>query len=70
MVEILDLNSLLAQLILAIGAAMLFGNGYAIYKERKGERPKDAPGEFRAPRAWFLMTVGLLMAVWGLASLI
>ena len=68
-IDILGLNDLLAQLILAVGAAMVLGNGYAIYKARKGETPKGVEGEFRKGRAWWLLTVGFFIAVWGIASL-
>ena len=69
MTEILNLDSLLAQLVLALGAAMLIGNGLAIYHHRKGRHPKHAAGPFRAVRAWWLSAVGLVMTAWGLASL-
>lgn len=70
MTEILDLDSLLAQLILAVGAALLLGNAYAIFQNSRGRAPKGAEGHFRAPRAWFLAAAGLVMTVWGLASLL
>ena len=69
-VDVLGLNSLLAQLILAVGLAMVLGNGYALYKHRKGEAPKGAQGEFRASRAYWLLTVGVVITIWGSASLI
>ncbi len=69
MVDILNLDTLLAQLVLALGAALVLGNGAAIYMNWRGKTPKKATGEFRAPRAWFLLAVGLVIAVWGLASL-
>lgn len=70
MIDIFDLNSLLAQLILGLGAALLAGNLYALFMDRRGVRPKDAQGELRKGRAWFLAGVGLIIATWGLASLI
>ncbi len=69
-VDILGLNDLLAQLILAVGAAMILGNGFAIYQDSRGKAPKDAEGTFNAVRAWWLFGVGLLIAVWGIASLL
>ncbi len=69
-IDILGLNDLLAQLILAVGAAMVLGNGFAIYTARKGEAPQGVDGEFRKGRAWWLMGVGILIAVWGIASLV
>ncbi len=70
MVDILNLDTLLAQLVAALGAALVVGNGAAIYVHWRGKTPKRAPGEFRAPRAWFLLAVGLVIGVWGLASLL
>jgi len=69
-VDVLGLDTLLAQLILALGLAMVLGNGFAIYKNRRGEAPKAAKGEFRATRAWWLAGVGLIITIWGTASLI
>lgn len=68
-IDILGLNDLLAQLILGLGAAMVIGNGFAIYQHQRGRAPKGAQGEFRAGRAWWLLAVGGLIAVWGVASL-
>jgi hypothetical protein len=70
MEEILDLNLLIKQLALALGLAMLLGNGYAIYKHRKGHKPKDEEGEFRPGRAAWLISVGLLISLWGGISLL
>ena len=69
-VDILGLNDLLAQLILAVGAAMILGNAFAIYQARRGKAPKGAAGEFRKGRAWWLLGVGVLITTWGVASLI
>jgi hypothetical protein len=68
--ELLGLDDLLAQLILAVGAAMVLGNGFAIFQHSRGEHPKGASGEFRAVRAWWLLAVGLLITVWGVGSLL
>ncbi len=68
--DIFNLNELLAQLILAVGAALLIGNAYALIQVRRGVKPKNMEGELRQGRAWWLMAVGLIIAVWGLASLI
>ena len=67
--DIFNLNELLAQLILALGAALLIGNAYALIQDRRGVKPKNMEGELRRGRAWWLMGVGLVIAVWGLASL-
>ncbi len=70
MVDILALDTLLAQLVLALGAALVLGNGAAIYMDWRGRAPKKATGDFRASRAWFLLAVGLLIGAWGLGSLV
>jgi hypothetical protein len=67
--ELLGLDDLLAQMILAVGAAMVLGNGFAIYQHSRGNHPKGASGEFRAARAWWLLVVGLLITVWAIGSL-
>jgi hypothetical protein len=69
-VDIFDISSLLAQLILALGAALVIGNGYALLMARQGVRPKGATGELNRGRAWFLLSVGMLIAAWGLATLL
>lgn len=68
-VDILGLNDLMAQLILAVGAAMVLGNGFAIFQARRGNAPKGAEGTFNPVRAWWLLGVGVLIAVWGIGSL-
>ncbi len=68
--DIFNLNELLAQLILAVGGALLIGNAYALIQARRGVKPKNMATELRRGRAWWLMAVGLVIAVWGLASLI
>jgi hypothetical protein len=68
--ELLGLDDLLAQLILAVGAAMVLGNGFAIYQHSRGKQPKGEAGEFRTARAWWLLGVGLLISVWGIGSLL
>ena len=64
------LDLLMKQLALALGLAMVLGNGYAIYKNRKGDKPKDEEGEFRPGRAYWLLAVGTLIAIWGAVSLL
>jgi hypothetical protein len=68
--DIFALDLLIKQLALALGLAMVLGNGYAIYKNRKGDKPKDEEGEFRPARAYWLLTVGILIATWGAVSLL
>jgi hypothetical protein len=67
--DFLDLDTLLAQMVLALGAALVLGNGFALVAARRGVKPKDAEGELRTGRAWFLLTVGVVISVWGAASL-
>ena len=62
-------NNLLPYLVLAIGGALLVGNGLALF--RPPSQPKT--GELlRAPvgRTVVMMAVGGLAALWALASLI
>ena len=68
--DIFALDLLIKQLALALGLAMVLGNGYAIYKNRKGDKPKDEEGEFRPGRAYWLLAVGTLIAIWGAVSLL
>ena len=68
--DIFNLNELLAQLILALGAALVIGNAYALYQNRKGRKPKGMEGELRKGRAWWLIAVGTVITIWGLGSLI
>jgi hypothetical protein len=68
--DIFDLDSLVAQLILAVGAALLLGNAYALVMARRGVRPRGAEGDLRRGRAWFLLTVGAVITAWASASLL
>jgi hypothetical protein len=70
LIDILGLDSLLAQLVLAFGAAMVLGNGFAIVQHLRGARPAGESGEFRRGRAWFLLVTGLFIGSWGAASLL
>lgn len=67
--DVLDLNRLLVLMLLAIGLALVVGNGFAIIQARRGKKPKGEVGEFRPGRAWWLLAVGVVMTLWGLASL-
>jgi hypothetical protein len=68
--DIFGLDNLLAQLVLALGAALAVGNGFALVAHRMGKRPKEQQGDLRRRRAWFLLIVGLVMSYWGLGSII
>jgi hypothetical protein len=70
MTDIFGLDTLFAQMVLALGAALLLGNGWALVMWRWGVRPKGEEGDLRTGRAWFLVAVGALMAWWGLGSLL
>jgi hypothetical protein len=67
--ELLLGNDLLPLLVLALGGALVVGNGMALL--RPPAKPK--PGELaRAPvgRTVAMLLVGLVAAVWALASLV
>jgi hypothetical protein len=64
--DILGLDILFAQMVLAIGVALVLGNGFAWWKHRRGEAPEGADvSTFRAGRVAFLTVVGVLMTAWG-----
>jgi hypothetical protein len=66
---VFSVKELLPLLVLALGAAMVVGNGLALV--RPPEKPK--PGELaRAPRgrSLLMVVVGLIAAVWALATLL
>jgi hypothetical protein len=67
--ELLLGDNLLPLLVLAIGGALVVGNGMALLRPP----PKPKPGELaRAPvgRTVLMLIVGLIAAVWALASLL
>jgi hypothetical protein len=72
MLDFIGVDTLLAELTVALGLALVIGNGLAFYKARRGEKPAgvDEKAEFRPSRAVFLMTAGVLMATWGVASIL
>lgn len=69
MEEFLDLNILIKQVALALGLAMVIGNAYAIIQNRRGVTPKGETGEFRPGRAYWLLGVGIFIAIWGAVSI-
>ena len=70
MVDIFDFENLFPQLVLALGAALLIGNGLAWFKHRRGEAPEGVEGaQFRPGRVAFLMVVGVVLSVWGAVTL-
>lgn len=70
MIDILGLDTIFAEMVLGLGLALVIGNGLAWWKHRRGEKPKGVEGDFRPGRVWFLMAVGVLMAIWGTASVL
>ncbi len=64
--DIFDFQNLLPELILALGLALVIGNGLAWWKHRKGEAPKGVENaQYRSGRVVFLFVVGVLLTVWG-----
>jgi len=47
--EIFDLDQLLVLMVLAIGVAMVAGNGFAVWQHRKGNKPKGEDGNSDRP---------------------
>jgi hypothetical protein len=69
--DIFDIDRLLPELVLALGLALILGNGFAWWKHRRGETPKgvDEAG-YRPGRVVWLTAVGVLLTVWGAISLV
>jgi hypothetical protein len=68
--DIFDFENLLPELILAVGLALVIGNGLAWWKNRQGEAPKGVEdARFRPGRVMFLMAVGALLTAWGAVTL-
>ena len=72
MLDFIGVDTLLAELTLALGSALILGNGLAFYKASRGEKPEgaEAGSEFRTGRALFLIGAGALMTAWGIASIV
>ena len=70
MAALFDLDSLLAQLITALGLAMVFGNAFAMWKHSRGEAPEGFEARYRPGRVRWLISVGALISVWGIVSLV
>ncbi len=66
MSDLLDIQNLFPELVMGLGLALLFGNGFAWWKHRRGETPKGVEeAAYRPGRVRFLVAVGVLMTVWG-----
>jgi hypothetical protein len=68
--DILGLDILVAEMITGLGLALLIGNLLAWRKHRRGERPAGVLGEYRPGRVRFLLAVGAVLTIWGLASIL
>ncbi len=63
--DIFDVNLLLPQMLLAVGLAMIVGNGIAWFKHRRGQAPKGVgDAQFRPGRAVWMLVVGVILSVW------
>ncbi len=62
-------NNLLPYLVLALGAALVFGNGMALVRPPKEAKENELA---RAPvgRSAVMIGIGLVAAVWAVASLV
>jgi hypothetical protein len=72
MLDFIGVDTLLAELTVALGLAVLIGNGLAFYKARRGEKPEgvEESAEFRTSRALFLMAAGVVITIWGVGSIL
>lgn len=69
--ELFDFENLLPELILAIGLALLIGNGLAWWKHRRGETPRGIEdAQYRPGRVAFLSVVGVVLTVWGAVTVL
>lgn len=68
--DLFDVETLFPELILALGLALLIGNGLAFWKHRRGETPRGVEdARYRSGRVLFLLIVGLMLTVWGAVTL-
>lgn len=68
--DIFDFENLLPEMILALGLALVIGNGLAWWKHRKGQVPSGVEeARYRPGRVTFLIVVGVVLTAWGAVSL-
>jgi len=68
--DLFDFENLLPEMILAVGLALLLGNGAAWWKHSRGETPKGLEdARYRPGRVIFLSVIGLVLTVWGAVTL-
>ena len=63
-------EDLLLALVLAFGAALAVGNGLALVRPPRGDDPDEVPTRPPLARSLVMIGLGVVAAVWGLASLI
>ncbi|MEM9465530.1 MAG: hypothetical protein AAGA90_09155 [Actinomycetota bacterium] len=63
-------EDLFAWLTLALGAAMLVGNGLALFRPPDAKRNEDDLERAPVGRAIVYMVIGTVAAIWGFATLI
>lgn len=62
-------DDLLAWLLLALGAALVFGNGLALVRPPPERRDEDDLPRAPVGRSVLMLVIGLLAAIWALATL-
>ncbi|MBT8201207.1 MAG: hypothetical protein KJO36_11895 [Acidimicrobiia bacterium] len=68
--DLLDIDSLFPQLVLALGLALVAGNGLALVQHYRGQQRTDPDRPVHQGRAWFLIAVGIILTVWGALTLV
>jgi len=67
---LVPLPQILAELIMALGAALLFANVYALVRPRLRGGREPAPQVQARGRVVINMLIGLVVMVWGFASFV
>lgn len=63
-------ENLIIYLVLALGGALAFGNLFAIVRPPEGERTEGDLEKAPIARSVFMGLIGLVAAIWAIASLI